>query len=229
MTDSNDSALTRRLAIVAGIAVTAVVAAAVAILTLPAFAPASAQAEEASEGAVLAQADDAPASRPLEKGELRNQTDPVSGEPTSADHFVPYEDHAEAVYARIHFATEANAKKASALGEDELRELYTKAYLTRPDGTTAGYGETVLELDNERCPVSGEEAGRTDFINYNATKIYLCCPGCDAEFLSDPDRYLHNVNNAIDEARAAQGADQQSHKEARATDCGHDPCLGCPA
>jgi hypothetical protein len=46
--------------------------------------------------------------------------------------------------------------------------------------------------------------------NYNAVAILNCCPGCEAEFLSDPDKYLHNVSpetdKAQEEARRKEGA-----------------------
>jgi len=48
-----------------------------------------------------------------------------------------------------------------------------------------------LPASNTRCPVTGEqvtEKSKTVAVHGRAYRI--CCPGCDAKLLKDPDTYL---------------------------------------
>jgi len=43
------------------------------------------------------------------------------------------------------------------------------------------------------CPVMGGEINREIHADYNGMRIYFCCPGCDAEFRADPEKYLEQM------------------------------------
>lgn len=48
-----------------------------------------------------------------------------------------------------------------------------------------------------RDPVCGKKINRNKahaIIKYEGYDIYLCCPRCQAEFESDPKKYLRNLN-----------------------------------
>ena len=46
------------------------------------------------------------------------------------------------------------------------------------------------ELVQKLCPVMGGAINKDVFIEYKGKKVYFCCPGCDAEFKKDPEKYI---------------------------------------
>lgn len=52
--------------------------------------------------------------------------------------------------------------------------------------TTAPKPQTV-------CPVGGNPIDKKVSVTYGGQKIYFCCPGCDTDFLVDPDQYLGKI------------------------------------
>lgn len=40
------------------------------------------------------------------------------------------------------------------------------------------------------CPIAGNPIERDVFVDYQGMRIYFCCPGCDEDFLKDPEKYL---------------------------------------
>jgi len=40
------------------------------------------------------------------------------------------------------------------------------------------------------CPVMGGAINKDYYIVYKGKKVYFCCPGCEAEFLKSPEKYL---------------------------------------
>lgn len=166
------------------------IAASLALVALAA--PAAAQDEKT---------DEKPTSRPLTKGELKNEICPVTGEPTMARHFIAYTDEENKVFARIYFASAEAVEKAKKDGD--LKALYTKVFLTAKNGKLTPYGKTVADVQNAVCPFTGEETeGSEEMINYNGFKVRMCCPGCAEGTVKEPDKFLHNVNDAIDRTLA---------------------------
>ncbi|HMP90990.1 MAG TPA: efflux RND transporter periplasmic adaptor subunit [Kiritimatiellia bacterium] len=43
------------------------------------------------------------------------------------------------------------------------------------------------------CPIAGGRIDRNDYVDYKGMRIYFCCPGCDEDFLKDPERYLSEM------------------------------------
>ncbi|GEM_PF-6744406 len=152
------------------------------------------------------QAQEQPTSRPLTKGELKNEACPISGKPTTAEHLIVYKDDNTNVHGRIYFCCPECPKSVK---EADKKGVYEKAFLTKKDGTKIAYGKFRLDLKNKICPISGDNAGESDYVHYNAVRVNMCCPSCSEEFFRDPDKYLHNVNNDIDRA-LAEAAKEES-------------------
>jgi Cu(I)/Ag(I) efflux system membrane fusion protein len=43
------------------------------------------------------------------------------------------------------------------------------------------------------CPVMGGEIDKQYFTVYEGKKVYFCCPGCEEQFLKDPEKYLDKL------------------------------------
>ena len=50
--------------------------------------------------------------------------------------------------------------------------------------------EGVAMRPQTHCPIVGGKIDRNDFVDYKGMRIYFCCPGCDEDFLADPEKYL---------------------------------------
>ncbi len=48
----------------------------------------------------------------------------------------------------------------------------------------------IVDVGNKYCPVMGGPIGGKDFVVYQGKRYGLCCPGCGKTFLSDPAKYL---------------------------------------
>lgn len=48
---------------------------------------------------------------------------------------------------------------------------------------------------NEVCPVMGNKVNpKTPTAEYKGKTIGFCCPGCDAKFKKDPEKYMKNLS-----------------------------------
>lgn len=139
--------------------------------------------------------------------DLRNAKCPMTGKPTAAKHFVAYADAEKEIFARVHFCC-PNCVKGAA--NADLKELYTKAYLTKADGSKVEYGKTVLDLKNEVCPVGGDKTEGAGILNYNAAAVHICCPSCNEELVKNPDKYLPKLKAEI--AKAQEEANKAAEK-----------------
>lgn len=142
---------------------------------------------------------DAPTSRPAQAGELMNAQCPYTGKDAMANKYVTHADEKKGIYARIYFCCPNCVKDAASA---DKKKLYEKVFLTKKDGTRLKYGEARLVVENEICPVSADPVDGEHFVNYNGVKVALCCSGCEEGFVADPDKFLHNINNDIDDAVA---------------------------
>ena len=48
----------------------------------------------------------------------------------------------------------------------------------------------IVDAGNKLCPISGEPVSGKDFTVYNGKRYGFCCAGCDKKFLSDPEKYI---------------------------------------
>jgi len=61
--------------------------------------------------------------------------------------------------------------------------------------STADVESTELQIWNKVCPVMGNKVdvdGPT--VEYNGKLYGFCCPGCDAKFEKNPEKYSKNLN-----------------------------------
>ena len=50
--------------------------------------------------------------------------------------------------------------------------------------------EKTVDAGNKICPISGEPVSGFAFVTYHGKRYGLCCPGCEKQFLSDPEKYI---------------------------------------
>ncbi|HMO50997.1 MAG TPA: efflux RND transporter periplasmic adaptor subunit [Kiritimatiellia bacterium] len=64
------------------------------------------------------------------------------------------------------------------------------------------------------CPIAGGKIDHNDYVDYGGYRIYFCCPGCDEEFLKDPDKHLRRMRaEGIEPERApVAGGGHDHHK-----------------
>ena len=43
------------------------------------------------------------------------------------------------------------------------------------------------------CPVMGGEINKEYFIVHEGKRVYFCCPGCEEQFLKEPEKYLDKL------------------------------------
>jgi Cu(I)/Ag(I) efflux system membrane fusion protein len=43
------------------------------------------------------------------------------------------------------------------------------------------------------CPIMGGKIDEQYFTVYEGKKVYFCCPGCEQEFLKEPEKYLSKL------------------------------------
>jgi Cu(I)/Ag(I) efflux system membrane fusion protein len=53
------------------------------------------------------------------------------------------------------------------------------------------------DIEQAFCPVMGNLINEDVFVVYKGVKVYFCCPGCDAKFVADPDKYIPNLPEAV--------------------------------
>lgn len=151
--------------------------------------------------AALAQADESASA----SSALMNKMCPMTGKPTDASKFVDYEDKNAGVYARLYFCCEKCQGKAAGMNMSALKPVYEKAYLGQTGGKKAAYGKTVLKVNNDKCPATGNPADGSMTMNYDGAMINLCCPDCIDPVASDPDKTLEAIHAAIEAAVNAAG------------------------
>ncbi len=58
--------------------------------------------------------------------------------------------------------------------------------------TDTAAAETA-ETEQTTCPVMGGPINKDYFIEYEGKKVYFCCPGCEEQFLENPEQYLSKL------------------------------------
>lgn len=43
------------------------------------------------------------------------------------------------------------------------------------------------------CPIMDGPINKDIFVEYEGKKVYFCCPGCQAPFLKDPEKYISKL------------------------------------
>jgi Cu(I)/Ag(I) efflux system membrane fusion protein len=91
----------------------------------------------------------------------------------------------------------------SGLAEGEVVVTKAKPSMMNPEGGampmqhqhgTDHKAEAQAETGEQtKCPVMGGAIDKRYFTMYNGKKVYFCCPGCDAEFKKEPEKYLDKL------------------------------------
>lgn len=117
-----------------------------------------------------------------------NHECPVSGDPVDPTTFAEYKDEENQAYGRVYVCCKACVEKA----EEQASDLYKKYY--RTDAETGKEIEAV-NLENEKCPISGGGVAESGMIEYNGMVVGHCCDKCPAKFLADPETHLGKLVN----------------------------------
>ncbi len=61
------------------------------------------------------------------------------------------------------------------------------------------YGGGVLAKEGGQpqklCPIMGGEIDKSAYVDYEGTRVYVCCPGCKATFMEKPDKYIEDMES----------------------------------
>jgi Cu(I)/Ag(I) efflux system membrane fusion protein len=71
-----------------------------------------------------------------------------------------------------------------------------------PAPSAVAFGEQTL------CPVMGTPINKDYFVEYKGKTVYFCCPGCDATFLADPEKYLPKLPQFAEESKTPEPAQE---------------------
>ena len=85
--------------------------------------------------------------------------------------------------------TEKKEKKECSHSCCGTKESHSEANMEKSSETAS------VQIWNKVCPVKGEEIDvDAPTVEYNGKLIGFCCPGCDAKFQKDPEKYMKNLN-----------------------------------
>lgn len=62
----------------------------------------------------------------------------------------------------------------------------------------AAENNVLFENIQSKCPVSGEEIDKKQYVDWNGRRIYFCCKKCVASFTKQPKLYLSNLDKPAD-------------------------------
>ncbi len=51
----------------------------------------------------------------------------------------------------------------------------------------------VDSTEQKLCPIMGGKINKEQFTVYKGKKVYFCCPGCEPEFLKNPEKYMDKL------------------------------------
>jgi multidrug efflux pump subunit AcrA (membrane-fusion protein)/YHS domain-containing protein len=88
------------------------------------------------------------------------------------------------------------------------------ASATRPSSRELSARSQPDSPEQELCPVVGEPIDRTAFVDYRGVRIYFHSHICTPKFLADPERYIPNLPQSMQDRIAAWS----SHREANRND-----------
>jgi Cu(I)/Ag(I) efflux system membrane fusion protein len=85
---------------------------------------------------------------------------------------------------------------------DSALQIQAKPSMMNPEGgASSGMHEHGDQMHTEEksaikqtnCPVMGGPINEQYFTVYKDKKVYFCCPGCDEEFLKNPEKYISKL------------------------------------
>jgi Cu(I)/Ag(I) efflux system membrane fusion protein len=105
--------------------------------------------------------------------------------PRAGDYYLVKEGLAEGELV----VTKGNFKIDSAL------QIQAKPSMMSAEGGQVRIHQSQIHRDAEQttCPVMGGKIDKQYVIKYKGKKVYFCCPGCETEFLKNPEKYLSKL------------------------------------
>ena len=107
---------------------------------------------------------------------------------------------------------------------------------------SCGEKAAKVQLDQELigseaiCPVTGDEFTiheSTPVVRYKGQEYYMCCPGCDTEFMKDPEKYIMLMQQKEQSMENETGKDSEiqywtcsMHPEVKSDEEGNCPICG---
>ena len=73
--------------------------------------------------------------------------------------------------------------------------------------------EKATDVGNKWCPVSGEPVSGTSFVEYQGKRYGLCCLACEKMFLSDPARYIAQMEAKEKTSAPAASASEEMERD----------------
>ena len=51
----------------------------------------------------------------------------------------------------------------------------------------------IVDVGNKICPIMGGKVDGKTFVVYKGKRYGFCCPGCEKEFLKNPEKYIAKI------------------------------------
>ncbi len=97
--------------------------------------------------------------------------------------------------------------KPSMMNPENDTEMMPHQHMDSNQTMTGEYQSNIESMNSEQmamdtstenteqttCPVMGGKIDKQYFTEYKGKKVYFCCPGCETEFLKDPEKYLSKL------------------------------------
>jgi YHS domain-containing protein len=137
--------------------------------------PALAQAGSCCPGHASAKKD-APASADSEAKVVAQTTCPVMGGKINRSQYVDHDGK------RIYMCCPGCAGKLKADPAKYIKKLEDA-------------GVTLTKIQTT-CPVMGGKINKSQYVDHDGKRIYMCCPGCAGKLKADPEKYIKQLEDA---------------------------------
>jgi YHS domain-containing protein len=65
---------------------------------------------------------------------------------------------------------------------------------SEPEQLAEAVEEAAAEaIEQTKCPVMEGTINKELFTEYKGKKVYFCCPGCEEQFLKEPEKYISKL------------------------------------
>lgn len=84
-------------------------------------------------------------------------------------------------------------KKEQPAQPSEQEAVTEQAASTEEAAPVEDAAAAATETEQTVCPVMEGKINKDLFTEYKGKKVYFCCPGCEAEFNKNPEKYLSKL------------------------------------
>jgi YHS domain-containing protein len=135
-----------------------------------------------------------------------NHSCPTCKDPIDAHLFAEVSNKKKNIYGRIYFCCTDCGEQI----KKDIGKYYMALYRTDKE---TGKEKPARDLKNQVCPVEGDKVDGKTAIEYNGMTVSLCCPGCIATFLKDPEEGMEKILPAAKEFKFEAAAAHSDHEE----------------